>query len=385
MSGVSRSSYGRSTLIHSVYRHATHLPTARLSAVVRLSILQKVHLEMLNMDWSTRIFNGLTELTLRCTPNYSRKSWDGVLLILRQSPHLRRLHLSEVLPSASVSAPSVVSKKVAKPISLPRLEELNLGDSIAWMMLLLVHLEFPKSTIVRLDCIFDNIHDISTLLSHIPDGFSHPSSSPLPQSVKSALTELRYLNLQCFENTWKLAYGMPSRTDGDLFLLAGAASSFDSQIASTHVGRGLDPDDFLQWFRVFPLAHVNMFTLHTYLTSDIDDKFLWAEVFQEASELCIIRMEHGCVEGLIHALEPRDGIIPVPTLTDIWFSDVKFRPGECSENRFGLGYLECLCSALTSRAWAGLMLQRLGIKYCPSIMEHDVAELSKVVGRVEWA
>ena len=38
VSGVSRSSYRRSALIHSVYRHAAHLPTAQLSAVVQLSI-----------------------------------------------------------------------------------------------------------------------------------------------------------------------------------------------------------------------------------------------------------------------------------------------------------------------------------------------------------
>ena len=38
VSGVSRSSYGRSALIHSVYRHAARLPTAQLSAVVQLSI-----------------------------------------------------------------------------------------------------------------------------------------------------------------------------------------------------------------------------------------------------------------------------------------------------------------------------------------------------------
>ena len=151
--------------------------------------LQKVHLEMCDVNWSSRIFNGLTELTLRCTPNHSRKSWDGVLLITRQLPRLRRLRLSDVLPLASISAPSIDSENVANPISLPRLEELTLVDSIAWVMLLLVHLEFPKSTTVRLDCIVDDIHDISTLLSHIPDIFSHPSSPPLPQPVESAQTE----------------------------------------------------------------------------------------------------------------------------------------------------------------------------------------------------
>ena len=42
VSGVSRSSYGRSALIHSVYRHAARLPTAQLSAVVRLSIRERI-------------------------------------------------------------------------------------------------------------------------------------------------------------------------------------------------------------------------------------------------------------------------------------------------------------------------------------------------------
>ena len=133
--------------------------------------LQKVHLEMCDVDWSSRIFNGLTELTLRCTLNYSRENWEGVLHILRQSPRLQRLCLSGVLPSDSISAPSVDSVNVANPISLLHLEELTLSDPITWVILLLVQLELPRSTTVRLDCIFDDSHDISTLLSRIPDRF----------------------------------------------------------------------------------------------------------------------------------------------------------------------------------------------------------------------
>ena len=48
MSGVSRSFYGRSVLIHSVYRHAAHLLTIRLSAVARLSI--KMGLRVMSVD-----------------------------------------------------------------------------------------------------------------------------------------------------------------------------------------------------------------------------------------------------------------------------------------------------------------------------------------------
>ena len=88
------------------------------------TFLQKVHLEMCDVDWSSRLFNGLTELTLRYTLNRSRENLDGVFLILRQSPRLCRLCLSQVLPSAAIRAPSVDSENVANPISLPRLEEL---------------------------------------------------------------------------------------------------------------------------------------------------------------------------------------------------------------------------------------------------------------------
>ena len=148
---------------------------------------------------------------------------------------------------------------------------------------------------------------------------------------------------------------------------------------------GLGPDDFLQWFRVFPLVHINVFAVHTYLTNAFDDEFLWAKVFRDASELCIIGMELCCVGDLIHALQPHDGMIPAPTLTEIWFSQVEFKRGECSagQNCHSEQYLQCLCSALTSHAWAGIVLQRLVLQHCEGITEDDVTKLSMVVGRVE--
>ena len=348
--------------------------------------LRKMHLEMCDVDWSFRIFNGLTELTLRYTLNRSRENWEGILHILRQSPHLRRLCLSQVLPSASITAPSIDSVNMANPISLPRLKELTLFDPITWVMPLLVQLELPRSAIVRPDCIFDDSHDISMLLSRIPDRFGHPSSPPVSQSAESAQTELRYLDLYYYDETWKLAYGTSGPTDSsssDILLLR--EIDLGSQFVSTRVDHGLDSDDFLQWFRVFPLAHVNVLALHSYWTRDIDDEFMWAEVFQDASELRIIGMQYGCVGDLIHALQPRDGMIPVPTLTDIWFSEVEFKRGECSggENCYGEEYLQCLRSTLASRAQAGTVLQRLVLTCCESITEDDVMELSMLVGRVE--
>ena len=129
----------------------------------------------------------------------------------------------------------------------------------------------------------------------------------------------------------------------------------------------------------------NVFALRSYTTRDIDDEFLWAEVFRDASELRIIGMQYRCIGDLMHALQPRDGMIPVPTLTEIWFSEVEFKQGECSAGQdcYSEEYLQCLRSALTSRARAGIVLQRLVLKYCEGITEDDVTELSMVVDRVE--
>ena len=350
-------------LLQSLHLSATYCPSYFIIPKVTFpgeTSLQKVHLEMCDVDWLSRLFNGLTELTLSYTLNRSRENWDGILLILRQSPHLRRLCLSQVLSSATIRTPSVDSENVANPISLPQLEQLTMDDSITWVMLLFDQLEFPRPMTVRLDCIFDDSHDISILLSHILDRFSHLSSPLLLQSAESAQTELRYLDLYSSEEMWKLVYGMPGPTDAfssNIFSLKEGDTG--SQIVSTHVpDHGLGPDDFLQWFRVFPLVRINVFAVHTYLTNAFDDEFLWAKVFRDASELRIIGMELCCVGDLIHALQPHDGMIPAPTLTEIWFSQVEFKRGECSagQNCHSEQYLQCLCSALTSRARAGIVL-----------------------------
>ena len=194
------------------------------------------------------------------------------------------------------------------------------------------------------------------------------------------------MDLYYDDDTWKLAYGTSGPTDSSSSdILSLRETDLGSQFVSTRVDRGLDSDDFLRWFRGFPLAHVDMLALHSYMTWSIDDEFLWAEVFRDASELHIIGMQYSCVGGLIHALEPRHGMISVPTLTEIWFSEIEFKRGECSagENCHGKEYLQCLRNTLASRAQAGNVLQRLVLDYCEGITEEDVTELSMVVSRVE--
>ena len=153
------------------------------------------------------------------------------------------------------------------------------------------------------------------------------------------------------------------------------------------MGGGLGSHGILQWFRAFPLAHLKVVILES-LTDDIgdiDNKYLWEEVFWDTPELHIIQLEYGYIEGLIRALHPRDGVIPAPTLTDNALEHIKFERDECLGGRNhvrGKGCLGCLHSALARRAEAGIFLQRLNFGYSTGVMKEDVTEFSKVVGQL---
>ena len=63
--------------------------------------LQTVDLEACFVDWSSPIFSRLTDLALNFIRNDFMDNWEGLLLILRQVPHLRQLYLYEVLERAT--------------------------------------------------------------------------------------------------------------------------------------------------------------------------------------------------------------------------------------------------------------------------------------------
>ena len=106
------------------------------------------------------------------------------------------------------------------------------------------------------------------------------------------------------------------------------------------------------------LARVNVFALHSFLPNT-DDEHVWTEAFQDASGLRIIGRGSSFIENLIHALQPHDGRVLVPALTDIRFLEIEFRRSEClgGPDRDGKGCLQCLHSAQASRAWVGIVLQ----------------------------
>ena len=132
-----------------------------------------------------------------------------------------------------------------------------------------------------------------------------------------------------------------------------------------------------------------MITLDTLPTNLIVDEHLWEEVFRDTPKLHgIIQVVACChIENLILALQPRDGVVPVPALTDIRFRRVEFERGECSSGQkhmCGKRCLVCLHGALASRAEAGYALQRLIFDDCGGTLMEDGMELSKVVEKVVW-
>ena len=341
--------------------------------------LQRVDLETCFVDWSSPIFSGLTELSLHLIRNDFMDNWEGLLLILRQVPRLRRLDLYEVLERATADEiTSIGSQNIHKPISLPQLENLTIIDPISSMTLLITWLKFPMSTILELQCYLDDSWTISGLLPLIMDNFSsHPAS---PQSATSTQMVLRYLDFCHDRCHYEVEYGTSIHTHDhgtSIFSLAG--QRIGSKI-STCMDYGLSSYEILQWFRTFPLAHINVITLDNLTT---DDEMLWKEVFQDTPRLYIIQVTYCHIEGLIHALHPRDGVILVPALTNIGFTSVEFERGDCSSGNSHIrrrGCLACLHSALASRAEAGNTLQRLDFGNCTGITKEDVTRLfSKVV------
>ena len=338
--------------------------------------LKKVHLELCFVDWTSPMFNGLAELTLHYILG---DNWGGLLLILRQLPRLRWLTLVNVLSTAD-DISFINHEDVEGPISLPQLEKLTLTDPILWVTALLSQLEFPRSTIVQLQCGVNDPWTISRLLPLIMDRHS----SPLP-SAASAQVVFQYLDFYRYHNRLEVVYGTSSHPNAhgtSIFSLT--EKHLGSQITSTCTRNEVDPDEILRWFRVFPLAHLNVITLASF-EEDVDDEHLWDEVFRSTSELHTIQLECGYIERLILALHPRNGVIPVPTLTDIVFREIEFEGGECLDGQnhvIGKGDLMRLCSALASRVEAGNVLQRLGFSACTGITKKDMTELSKVVGQL---
>ena len=307
-------------------------------------------------------------------------NWEGLLLILRQVPHhVRQLELYELLEMATADEiESIGSQNIHKPISLPQLENLTIIDPISSMTLLIARIKFLTSTILDLQCYLDGCGTMSGLLPFIVDNFSGQPSSP--QSATSAQMVLRYLDFRHNRLRCEVEYGASIHTrDHGTSIFSFGGHKIGSKIL-TRMDYGLSSYEILQWLRTFPLAHLNVITLYNLTT---DDETFWKEVFWDTPRLYIIQVTCCHIENLIHALHPHDGVIPVPALTDIGFTSVKFEGGECSSGQShirGRGCLACLHSALASRAEAGNALQRLDFRNCTGITKEDGMKLfSKVV------
>ena len=352
--------------------------------------LRTLHLKLCHVDWSSPIFNGLTELSLSCVLNDAMESWDGLLLLLSQSPLLRRLFLKNTLPLANITSEDfLINTQNRTKISLCRLEKLTLTDPIPLVTGLLAQFEFPSSTIVRVQCNCNNPEDTSMFLSFMASKFSShlslPQSASSPQSI---LRSLRFHRNDLWETTWTIMCGTsnPANTNTNNITLEGLDSRFPLQIVLTQMDQEVFLGRIIPFLRALPLTHLNAITLHNDVESTFDQN-LWMEVFWDAQELRIIEVGYRCANMLIHALQPRDGVIFAPTLTDIGFKEIEFNRGKCrgeESHEYETGCFQCLRNALASRMEAGSVLQRLLLNNCSGILEQDITELSKIVRRVEW-
>jgi len=165
-------------------------------------------------------------------------------------------------------------------------------------------------------------------------------------------------------------------------------SHFALQIIFNRMNQEVSLGRMIPLLRALPLRHLNAVTLYSDIEGPFDDQNIWTEVFSDAPELQIIKVGYGCANMLTHALQPRDGVIFAPALTDIGFKEIEISlqrkcRGEESHER-DTGCFQCLYDALASRMEAGSVLQRLFLHTCYGITASEIAKLSEVVGRVEW-
>ena len=360
--------------------------------------LRKVHLEFCQVHWSSPIFNDtLTELDLCRLTNHSEMDFHGLLLTLRRLSSLRRLYLDRVLPDTAM-ANTRNMQLVPVKATLPRLEKLTLIDSVSRVPSLLDHLEFPQSTVARVECTCLVTQDLVAFQSFIKDRFGDHQSLPLsPVSYQPGF--LRCLDI-CrsgqWRDWWKVTCGTSNHTDTcgpNVHLLEGEGqdSQFPLKIEfmPMYYGGRMALQGIVPFLLALPVAHLNMITLQGDY-SLYHDQCLWTDVFKDAQELRVIRLQSSEANPLIAALQPRNGATFAYALTDIEFKRVKFKrvvQTRCgsngSHNRGESGCFHCLHDTLVSRAAAGYVIQRLCFDHCTRITEEDVMKLLELVGKVE--
>ena len=241
--------------------------------------LQKVQLKLCFVNRSSPIFNGLTELSLCGILDDSEgNSWDSLLLILRQLPCLHLLSLADVLPTAD-DISSIDPENMDEPISLPQTEKLTLLNSTPSVSALLAQLKFSRSTVVQIQCMADDRGAVSGLLPLVVDNFSsHPS---LLQSATSAHIVFQYLEFCRDGCSWEVEYGTSSRPNAHgIDITSFLEKDMGSRVMLDHMcDELLDSHEILQWFRVFPLAHLNVIALvcvnKMTLTVNICGRYFW--------------------------------------------------------------------------------------------------------------
>ena len=239
---------------------------------------------------------------------------SGVLHILKQLLHLHQLCLDRIVSPNTLF--TCAPRNTRECISLPHLEKLALAGPISWEVGLLTQLELPKSTIVNLECYYQDPRFISMLLSLIPDQIGN-----YPPVVKSAQTTIQYLDLDYVDHSdgWIFTYGPTSTTDTssvNMPRLYRKGPGSQVRILEGQMG------DISAWFFAFPVAELNVIAVHGDVDGYFDHEDPWTDTFWNASELHTINVDYGHIGNLIWALHPHDGVIPVPNLIDITLGQI---------------------------------------------------------------
>ena len=257
--------------------------------------LQNVGLSSCTVDWSSPIFNGLTELALFGISRGTRGIVHGLILTLGRLPGLRRLELKDLFWKRRDIFTAGDIQNVDK-VALLKLKSLTLPDTAFWVTFLLAHLELPKSATIYLTCVYADEQDLSCFHPFTANKFSmgpgHPQF-PAPHQPLRSLDILRCRSWNC-ESRWQVACST-SNLVGDI-----AFSRLDPRFA-LYFELETDWDEIIAFFHILPME--NLDTIVMFGDYRVSHKCLWTEAFGNAPELRVIRQKYIGANRLIHALQ----------------------------------------------------------------------------------
>jgi hypothetical protein len=332
--------------------------------------LRKLELIGCFLPWTSKLYFGLTSLTIRLKQGQDtpRLSPQQLYQILSDMPELQQLELS------GISLPDTPSHPT---ITFPQLEKLYLEGHTALVARWLAKFHYPSSSAIRLFC----------------RSFAHNHVASLTSALARTIVEpSRTLRVSCYPRAfaqeddvlriegWPTVISFGDRTLG--------MAKFVLLDVSLHITRQWDVDmafmALVPLFSACPCHELKSLCIQ----NDLPGRYDIDELFTAATSLESVHVQERGHQSFIKSLASDPALnasansgpptVVLPNLRHLAMNGVLFgRDNDISQ-------LETLSRALELRSLRGFRLERLDLRGCLYIHEKDAGELRQFVDAFEW-